>query len=57
MKIKGTVEIPDRDELKYENCIYIKEFNFVVLYKTRLGLYDFTTLKCIGTEEIHNLNN
>ena len=46
MKIKGQIKITDRDGLKYENCIFIKEFNVVgVLYKTRLDLYDFTTLK------------
>ena len=55
MKRKGTIVTTDRNSLPYDSCIYIKEFNVVgVLYKTRLDLYDFTTLKCIDSEKIHN---
>ena len=55
MKIKGTVGITDRVYL-YDSCIFIRDFNVVgVLYKNRLDIYDFTTLKCIDSQEIHNL--
>ena len=39
----------------YHRCIFIKEFNVIaVLLKSRLDLYDFTTLKCISREYIKN---
>ena len=54
MKRKGTLVTTD-SKLPYVSCIYIREFNVVgVLYRTRLDLYDFTTLKCIDSEKIHN---
>ena len=50
MKRKGTIVTTDRNKLEYDSCIYIKEFNVVgVLYRTRLDLYDFTTLKFIDS--------
>lgn len=53
MRRKGTIMATDRD---YISCIFIRDFNVIgVLYKTRLELYDFNTLKCIDSERIHDM--
>ena len=55
MKRKGTLVTTDRNQLRYDSCIFIRDYNVVgVLYKTRLDLYDFTTLKCIDSQDINN---
>ena len=48
MKRKGTIVTTDRNQVYYYGYILIWHYNvFGVLYKTRLDLYDFTTLKFI----------
>ena len=54
MKTKGPIKLyTDRSLFQYSSCIFIRDFNVIgVLYSSKLDLYDFTTLKCINSEEI-----
>ena len=53
MKSKGVINTKNRDKNIFDSCLFIKDYNIIaIMYSKQLDLFDFNSLKCIGSEKI-----